>query len=186
MQRHGSETYFVEGEGLLGESGDGRAERAGGGTAELAEAATLPFRFSRMGPKGGGKQLGEPNRKKIAEAMTVGNLSAGQVPAGFTYLGQFLDHDLTFDKSVLMEGVDISPADLEQSRSPSLDLDSLYGAGPQDPGSAKFYSDGLHLKMGDADGGPPTTGFDLPRVGTGTNPREALIPDPRNDENLAV
>ena len=37
-----------------------------------------------------------------------------------------------------------------QSRSPSLDLDSLYGAGPADPGSAKFYeADGLHLKMGD-------------------------------------
>jgi Animal haem peroxidase len=186
MQRHGSETYFVEGEGLLGESGVGRPERAIGGTPELAEAATLPFRFSRMGPKGTGKQLGEANRKKIAEAMTVGNLSAGQMPAGFTYLGQFLDHDLTFDKSVLMEGVDIDPATLEQSRSPRLDLDSLYGGGPGNPGSAKFYSDGLHLKMGDADGGPPTTGFDLPRVGTGTNPREALIPDPRNDENLAV
>ena len=40
--------------------------------------------------------------------------------------------------------------------------------------------------MGDASGGPPTTGFDLPRVGSGANPREALIPDPRNDENLAV
>src|SRR5207244_12043487 len=47
---------------LLGESGDGRAERAGEGTAELAEAATLPFRFSRMGPKGGGKQLGEDRK----------------------------------------------------------------------------------------------------------------------------
>ena len=66
-------------------------------------------------------------------------------------------------------------------------MDSLYGAGPQDPGSAKFYSDGLHLKMGNADG-PPSQGFDLPRKGTGTlaQKREALIPDPRNDENLAV
>ena len=68
--------------------------------------------------------------------------------AGFTYLGQFIDHDLTFDKTGVMEGVDISPVDIEQSRSPSLDLDSLYGAGPLDPGSAKFYCDGLHLKMG--------------------------------------
>ena len=148
-----------------------------------------PFRFSRMGPKGTGKQLGEANRTKIAKAMTVDNLTAGQIPAGFTYLGQFIDHDLTFDKSDLMEGVDISPAELEQNRSPSLDLDSLYGAGPQDPGSAKFYSDGLHLKMGSADGGPAIAGI-RPAAGgrTGTLSRNgtALIPDPRNDENLAV
>ncbi len=186
MIRHGSESYFVLGEGLLGEALGGRRVAA---VAAAADAATVPpFRFSRMGPKGTGRQLGEANRTRIAEAMTVDNLTASQLPAGFTYLGQFIDHDLTFDKSALMEGVDISPADLEQNRSPSLDLDSLYGAGPQDPGSAKFYSDGVHLNVGDADGGPPSKGFDLPRRGTGTlaQKREALIPDPRNDENLAV
>jgi hypothetical protein len=124
--RHGSESYFVLGEGLLGEALGGRRVAA---VATAADAATAPpFRFSRMGPKGTGKQLGEANRTKIAEAMTVANLTASQVPAGFTYLGQFIDHDLTFDKSALMEGVDISPAELEQNRSPSLDLDSLYGA----------------------------------------------------------
>ena len=176
MARHGSESYFVIGEGLLGETLGGRME------ARTAAGAAAPqFHFSRMGPKGDGKQLGEPNRKKIADAMTVDNLSPGNIPAGFTYLGQFLDHDLTFDKSGLMEGVDISPATLLQSRSPSLDLDSLYGNGPQDSLSAKFYeADGLHLKMGAAQGGP--TGSDLPREPTG----EAIIPDPRNDENLAV
>jgi hypothetical protein len=143
------------------------------------------FHFSRLGPKGVGKQLGQPNRTKIAQAMTVDNLSPGQIPAGFTYLGQFLDHDLTFDKSALMEGVDISPATLLQARSPSLDLDSLYGNGPQDPLSAKFYeADGIHLKMGAAQGGP--NGSDLPRKPTGGLVGEAIIPDPRNDENLAV
>jgi hypothetical protein len=183
VERHGSESYFVIGEGLLGEALEGR-ERT---LSAAIEEAVAPFRFSRMGPKGGAaKQLGVPLRTKLANAMTVDNLSDGQMPAGFTYLGQFLDHDLTFDKTTVMEGADISPAELEQSRSPTLDLDSLYGAGPQDPGSAKFYSDGVHLKMGNASGGPPTQGFDLPRVGSGTNPREALIPDPRNDENLAV
>ena len=187
MIHHGSESYFVLGEGLLGEALGGRTLAV---AADLADdvAAAPPFRFSRMGPKGSGKQLGEANRTRIAEAMTADNISVSQVPAGFTYLGQFIDHDLTFDKSALMEGVDIPPAELEQNRSPSLDLDSLYGAGPQDPGSAKFYSDGLHLKVGNADGGPPSQGFDLPRRGTGTmaQKREALIPDPRNDENLAV
>ena len=99
MIRHGSESYFVLGEGLLGEALGGRA------LAIAADAATVPpFRFSRLGPKGAGKQLGETNRRKIAERMTVGNLTAGSIPAGFTYLGQFIDHDLTFDKSALMEG----------------------------------------------------------------------------------
>jgi Animal haem peroxidase len=183
VEHHGSETYFVVGEGVLGES-------LGGRTPTLAadvEADVPAFRFSRLGPKGTNKQLGQTNRRKIAVAMTVANASPGTIPAGFTYLGQFIDHDLTFDKSGLMEGADISPADLEQSRSPSLDLDSLYGAGPQDPGSAKFYAaDGVHLKVGAAAGGPPTTGFDLPREGSTGVPGQAIIPDPRNDENLAV
>jgi hypothetical protein len=45
----------------------------------------------------------------------------------------------------------------------------------------QFYeADGVHLRHGAAAGGPP--GSDLPRKPTG----EAIIPDPRNDENLAV
>ena len=182
MERHGSETYFVVDEGTLGEVMGGREPTL----AASVEAVVPPFRFKRIGPKGTGKQILEAGRKKIGQAMTAGNLTPGSIPAGFTYLGQFIDHDLTFDKSGLMEGVDISPTDLEQSRSPSLDLDSLYGAGPQDPGSAKFYeADGLHLKLGAAQGGP-TTGFDLPREGASGTPGLAIIPDPRNDENLAV
>ena len=48
-----------------------------------------------------------------------------------------------------MLGQNVSPVDLLQGRSPSLDLDSLYGAGPLDPASAKFYeADGVHLKIG--------------------------------------
>ena len=182
MDRHGTETYFLPGEGFLGESVGGREPTL----SPADEAAVPPFRFSRMGPGRNQKQLGEPNRRRSREAMTVDSLVDGQMGAGFTYLGQFIDHDLTFDKTGVMEGVDISPVDIEQSRSPSLDLDSLYGAGPLDPGSAKFYSDGLPPEDGGRVGGPPTTGFDLPRVGSGANPREALIPDPRNDENLAV
>jgi hypothetical protein len=146
-----------------------------------------------MGPSGANLQLLDPNRKKIAEAMTAAPSAQSQIPAGFTYLGQFIDHDLTFDKTSVTFGAFITPALLVQARSPSLDLDSLYGAGPADPESAKFYeADGLHLKMGNTvaafgDAGRPKT--DLPRVGTGSNnaaKRKALIPDPRNDENLAV
>jgi hypothetical protein len=185
---HGSESYFVLGEGLLGESLEGR-ERT---LSAAAEAQVAPFRFSRMGPNGIQRQLGEPNRKKIGDAMAAGGGGASQIPAGFTYLGQFVDHDLTFDKTSVMLGENVSPAQLLQARSPSLDLDSLYGAGPTDPGSAKFYeADAIHLKMGKTapiGGVVAKQGFDLPR-GAGTTAaakRKAIIPDPRNDENLAV
>ena len=147
-----------------------------------------PFRFTRLGPKGANKQLGEPNRKKIGAAMAVSGGGQSQIPAGFTYLGQFIDHDLTFDKTSVMLGSNVTPAQLLQGRSPALDLDSLYGAGPADPGSAKFYeADGLHLKVGKTTG-PTKVGFDLPRGAGNTNAkkRKAIIPDPRNDENLAV
>jgi hypothetical protein len=184
MERHGSESYFVLGEGLLSES-------VGGRVTALAATGAPPFRFSRMGPRGAGKQLGEANRKKIGVAMTEGGGGTSSIPAGFTYLGQFTDHDLTFDKTTVMLGQSISPAELLQGRSPSLDLDSLYGAGPQDPASAKFYKpDGVHLKIGKtvAAGDPAMNGFDLPRGEGTTNKakRKAVIPDFRNDENLVV
>jgi hypothetical protein len=188
MAKHGSETYFIIGEGLLGESVGGRD----GTLATAAEAQVAAFRFSRMGPRGTQRQLSEANRLKVGGVMAAGGGGESQIPAGFTYLGQFVDHDLTFDKTNVMLGANISPAQLLQARSPSLDLDSLYGAGPADPESAKFYAaDGLHLKMGKTDAIENIAamdGFDLPRGagGTASAKRKAVIPDPRNDENLAV
>ena len=188
MEKHGSESYFVLGEGLLAETVGGRPRTL----SATAEAQAPAFRFSRMGPSGAGRQLGESNRKRIGLAMAAGGGGASRIPAGFTYLGQFVDHDLTFDRTRVMLGENVSPAQLVQARSPSLDLDSLYGAGPTDPKSAKFYAaDGIHLKMGKtavAEGIAAKDGFDLPR-GAGTTAaarRRAIIPDPRNDENLAV
>jgi Animal haem peroxidase len=184
MDKHGSESYFVIGEGLLGESIDGRDAPV---VASVAGVTAPPFRFSRMGPRGVNRQLGAPNRRRIANAMVGRGSAAGPIPAGFTYLGQFIDHDLTFDKTTVTLGDHISPAQLIQARSPSLDLDSLYGAGPQEPASAAFYeADGLHLRMGSTT--DDRQGFDLPRGAGTTNAqrRRAVIPDPRNDENLAV
>jgi hypothetical protein len=194
VETHGSETYYVLGEGLLTESVGGRNGEVPKAlaSAAVAAAATPPFRFSRLGPKGVGKQLGDPLRKKLGNAMAVGGGGAGPIPAGFTYLGQFIDHDLTLDKTTVMFGANISPTQMLEGRSPTLDLDSLYGAGPADPESAKFYApDGVHLKTGKALAGggvPNPQGSDLPR-GAGSSAaakRRAVIPDPRNDENLAV
>jgi hypothetical protein len=187
MDKHGSETYFVIGEGLLGDSVGGRDRTQ----SAPEEAVTPPFRFSRLGPSGINHQLGDGTRERLANVIASGGGGAGDIPAGFTYLGQFVDHDLTFDKTSVMLGQNVTPAELLQARSPSLDLDSLYGAGPDDPGSEKFYeADGIHLKMGKTldDGFGVKEGFDLPR-GAGSTAkakRRAIIPDPRNDENLAV
>lgn len=198
--QHGSETFFVEGEGVISTQVGGRTGTEGDSLAgdrpgrraarRLTDREVPPFRFSRVGPKGPALPL--PVARKLATGMTVGGGgTAGAVPAGYTYLGQFVDHDLTLDVTALMPAGEVDPATLLSGRSPSLDLDSLYGAGPGSEGSARFYeSDGLHLRTGDTqrEGSLGVeAGHDLPRVGgRGAQARRADIPDLRNDENLAV
>ena len=66
MAKHGSESYFIEGEGLLTESGGGRDGEVPAALADAAVAAATPsFRFSRMGPKGTGRQLGEASDRAV-------------------------------------------------------------------------------------------------------------------------
>ncbi|HVV10029.1 heme peroxidase family protein [Amycolatopsis sp.] len=192
MKRHVQETYYVVNEGELGFGEDGKP--AHWWPSAIAEPRR--FRFSRLGDKG--PQATNALLQELAKAMTARNDSPdGAVPAGFTYLGQFVDHDLTLDRTAVALGDDVTVAELVQGRSPSLDLDSVYGRGPAHPVDKKFYAqDGIKLKIGttvaiagDAGTNVNRTGFDLPRVGIGPNKRaerQALIPDARNDENLAV
>jgi Animal haem peroxidase len=185
MDRHARDSYFIEGEGLVGANPD-ELSLAGDVTA----AAAPSFRFSRVGPRSPVLSVGV--RRKLATAMTEGTRRAGTIPAGFTYLGQFIDHDLTFDVTEVAFGENLTVDELKQARSPSLDLDSLYGRGPGRRGSRKFYeTDRVRLKMGTTaavgNSGVESrdlVGFDLPRVRAAGEP--ALIPDKRNDENLAV
>src|SRR5205809_3372738 len=50
--------------------------------------------------------------------------------AGYTYLGQFIDHDLTFDVTPLRLAGTVSVEQTPNFRSPRLDLDQVYGGGP--------------------------------------------------------
>ena len=104
-----------------------------------------------------------------------------RLPAGYTYLGQFVDHDITFDPtSSLTQQND--PDALVDFRTPRFDLDSLYGRGPDDQ-PYLYEPDGLHLKLGEKRSADPAfEGPDLQRQNDG----RALIGDPRNDENLII
>ena len=53
------------------------------------------------------------------------------IPAAYTYFGQFVDHDITFDPASSLERQN-DPNMLVNFRTPSFDLDNLYGEGPAD------------------------------------------------------
>jgi len=107
------------------------------------------------------------------------------ITAAYTYLGQFVDHDLTFDPtSRLRESLDRDQiGKLADFRTPRFDLDNLYGRGPADQ-PYMYADDGIHMLLGERISGNPfdLDARDLPR---GPNGR-ALIGDPRNDENRIV
>jgi heme peroxidase len=100
------------------------------------------------------------------------------IPALYTYLGQFIDHDITFDPvSLLTQFQD--PDGLIDFRTPALDLDNIYGRGPSDQ---PYMYDGLKFQLGDVlTGSGLPNANDLPRFAG-----RALIGDPRNDENSIV
>ncbi|MFT4093160.1 MAG: heme peroxidase family protein [Niabella sp.] len=144
-----------------------------------------------MGKKGGIMDAGDDPAKTAAELIT--DLSAQQhnpnspvMPAGMTFLGQFIDHDLTFDPTSSFER-QVDPEYVANFRTPTLSLDNVYGSGPgasphlydqQDGlGGIKFLIEGSGIKNKEG-----IAKFDLPRNSQNT----ALIGDPRNDENLIV
>jgi hypothetical protein len=116
------------------------------------------------------------------------------IPAGFTYFGQFVDHDITLDLTPLA----VQQGDLlsiENFRTPALDLDSIYGTGPEthpelyvvDPATGAV---GPELALGVAAASPDFAGGEVPEMANDLprNPADgaAVIGDHRNDENLMV
>ncbi len=99
------------------------------------------------------------------------------IPAIYTYFGQFVDHDITFDITPLSENLE-NIGQRRNMRDPTLALDSVYGAGP-DANPYLYERNSGRLLVGQTTGGQPR---DLPRLSN----RLAVIGDPRNDENLIV
>src|SRR5258708_21344963 len=80
-----------------------------------------------------------PIFEKLGEAMSAGfdgpkdgnDDEESGIPSLYTYLGQFVDHDITFDPASSLQQQN-DPDALIDFRTPRLDLDSLYGRGPGD------------------------------------------------------
>jgi hypothetical protein len=136
----------------------------------------------------------DPLKSKIHELEALGEAmleSAAAVddpefdsrtPAGYTFLGQFVDHDVTFDTTPLPERSEDVLA-TTNFRTPALDLDCLYGNGPLVhpflyQRDLKSFAIGQNQKVKNF----PKVDHDLPRSLDGL----ALVADPRNDTNLIV
>ena len=119
----------------------------------------------------------------VDPALSNNNPNSSTHTAGATFMGQFMDHDMTFDLTSRL-GMPTDPEDSPNSRTPGLDLDSVYGGGPLAdpelyvrPRGRRSHEYPTRFKL-------ETGGLfeDVPRDRNGT----AIIADPRNDENLII
>lgn len=151
--------------------------------------------FRRFVP--GGKALLNNDDDLNALAIHMASSAAeihSKIPAGYTYLAQFITHDITLDSTnTVYPFAKIDPTAVKNIRSPQFDLETIYGREtPSIPGepprSALLDGDGPKLKLGMTRGGfaggiKNDYPNDLQRVDNSAVP---IIVDTRNDENLAI
>ena len=151
--------------------------------------------------------------KSYPEAGYSGQLTRDNpnIPAGYTYLGQLIAHDMTFEPSALPTQ-HLSIGGLRNIRTSVLDLDCIYGGGPKSSphlyrrsGPKKKGSSKTHFRLGAVikKDGVMDWGLqeDLPRIlvnssdnNFGQDERidegrlyyEPLLADIRNDDNLIL
>lgn len=157
VHKHGRTQFFIEGEGFAPEAMPSPRLRSlvpqTLGALRAAAAPTEPkraFRFCRMFPDLAKFQPDDAGLIALGEALAdpfVPGAGNSEIPAGFTYLGQFIDHDITFDRTDGIPDGQLDPEEIEQGRSPALELDSVYGRGPKH--SPELYeADQTRLKIG--------------------------------------
>ena len=150
--------------------GDNKPDRFGRLFQPLPPLYLNPRLLHEIGKAGG-----------VMEDTGLPNLTKN-VAAGLIFFGQFVDHDITLDASSSLRNNN-EPDETANVRTPSLDLDCIYGDGPE---AHPYLYDGDKLLTGSdyADPGNPNDlrHHDLPRTPKGT----AIIGDPRNDENRVI
>ncbi|HYI55915.1 MAG TPA: peroxidase family protein, partial [Microlunatus sp.] len=158
-----------------------------------ADTPTIRAALTEIGRPGGlmdaADELTDPVALVADPTKSSHNPNNADLTAGTTFLGQFLDHDLTFDPtSSLARRQD--PESIRNFRIPALDLDSLYGGGPGvspalydrhvDQGRTTMLVEEIPGAAAVTVDGRPR--YDVPRNSQGV----AILGDPRNDENLIL
>ncbi|WP_379547561.1 heme peroxidase family protein [Qipengyuania sp. DSG2-2] len=155
-------------------SSDQRDDRFGRLFPKLSPAFTPRQVLENIGRKGGPMDGKSKNNRTAS------------VPVGMVFFGQFVDHDVTLDASTSFDTVVDNPGEIANVRTPTLDLDCIYGLGPE----AQPY---LFEQGGPFGGVKLLTGADNP--GQAGERQEdllrspngrAVIGDPRNDENRVI
>jgi hypothetical protein len=150
-------------------------------------SAQLTAALTELGKPGGIMDAKDPLAvgpvRLITEpALSPNNPDSTTMTAGTTFFGQFVDHDVTFDLGSALN-TPTRPEDSTNTRSPALDLDSVYGGGPtrspQLYGRRSTREPLAGIKLRVEHGG---LFEDLPRNADGT----AILGDPRNDEHVIL
>jgi hypothetical protein len=115
-----------------------------------------------LGRQGGICDCGDAYDETGAEA---------DVAAGWPIFGQFVAHDITADRSAPASQTDVQQ--LQNSRSPQLNLECLYGDGPTGHPFLFQRDDAAQFLLGDGDVQRNREGI-------------AVIGDPRNDSHMLV
>jgi len=104
----------------------------------------------------------------------------GDIPAAYTYIGQFIDHDMTLEPLKISESGPNKPCELRNGRTNWLNLEAIYGSAPLQPGILE--DDKLRFRLGEVQN-HDCVQFDVPIDPITNTP---LVADRRNLENAIL
>jgi len=169
------------------------ADSAGGG---VAATVAVSDQYGRMFDEVIGREDGPdldwlarpdgPMDTSLLQSKVIENVG---IPAAFTYFGQLLAHDLSYDSQTWPSGVG-RDGPLRNLHTPRADLDCVYGGGPSPRPELYEERDQVpgYFRLGDV---PQAEGFGFPDDGdrgfdfAGRGDR-VLLADSRNDDNLIL